>query len=879
MQFDKDAYKEFLTRHSKDKTDPVDLLERYAVTLSRATTDAEVRDHLKAVRAYWNQHANGNARISRTAKWCRDRDAELKGTHGDALETAAWWQQAAAAEAQKAQAAAAALTASLAEDYGKLGAVTAANAAAYGSRQGLPAAQAIQAARQAGLLVVDEKVQLPDQPPINATQFGNLVQNLKESQVKTIPELLHPGSGSFRIVERYNCTGNPALRLDEVAIRQQKEAAGKAINAANTAKGEALAKLSNALGSGVDLDVVALYHLAELVKDAPATAAKRELMGLGVEATDAAIIAALLDGRQKATQVNRADQVRSLLADGQLREAEGQASMLPDGDDKADVVKLVSAKKQELTDLLAKAEAAQRESDEAQAEKHLRAARLISRADADDMLRQLPLAPPGPASATGDEASVKVFWQRGPGHDESAVYVVARTEGRAPTAPGDGTQVYRGTGTECSDPGAPAAREVRYGVFATVEDRPPSRPATVAVTPLPPVWDLRAETGIGTVSLHWQAKPEARVRVTRAAPAAALVQVPVTGSSVQLSDLPDGVTQVFEVVATYRGADGAELRSLPRSVPATPRGEAKPNDTLRVTTTLTGGQTRVRASWKQIDSSEVKILLTARDQPWPFRTVIAQDEARRGGTLLTGHVDAAGADRSLEVELPGGMHYLTPLSVGGTGVAVGLSRPVAIIDPVTNLNATPFADHATLAWHWPATVQLAEVSWRAQGDSDDNWESYVLSRAEYESKGGAQVPLGQRPVEIEVRAVITAGGRRHPSAPATISVSKVVKTPIRYRVSGGGPFGGRSRKVTFTADEPCAGAVVRMIAVPGVVIPTRPSEGVVVLETTLSLTPRVPAEHKAELPKSIKKPYWVRCFLISGPGRLIDPPTGDLKED
>jgi len=879
MQFDKDAYKEFLTRHSKDKTEPVDLLERYAITLSPRTTDDEVREHLKAVRAYWNQHANGNARISKTAKWCRDRDSELKAQNGDKLESAAWWQEAAAAEAQKAQAAVQALTASLAEDYGKLGAVTAANATAYGSRQGLSAAQSVQAARQAGLLVIDDKVKLPDQPPINVTQFNNLVQNLRDGQVKTIPELLHPGSGPFSIVERYSCKRDPALRLDEAAIRQQKQAAGKSINAVNTARGEALAKLSNALGSGVDLDAVALYHLMELVKDAPPTAAKRELSGFGVEATDAAVVAALLDGRQKATQVNRSDQVRSLLADGQLSEAESQASTLPDGDEKADVTRQIAAKKQELRDLLAKADDARRASDEAQAERHLAAARLISRTDADTMLRQLPLAPPGQVTVTGDGASVKVFWQRGPGHDESTGYAVARTEGRKPTAPGDGTPVHRGTGTECADPGAPVAKEVQYGVFATAEGRPPSRPVVVTVRALPPVWDFKAETGTGTVRLHWQAKPEALVRMTRAAPGAAPVRVPVSGNSVQLGDLPDGVAQVFEAVAVYRAPDGAELLSTPQTVTATPRGEAKPNDTLRVAATLAGGTTRVTARWKQIDSSEVRILLTAGDQPWPFRTVISREEAERGGTLLTGHAEASGADRVLEVELPGGMHYLTPLSEGGTGVVVGLSRPVAIIDPVTNLAATAFASHATVAWHWPASVQLAEVSWKPQGDDDDSWESFVLSRAEYQSKGAAHVPLGTRPIDVEVRAVITANGKRHPSAPVKTTVSKVVKTQIRYRVTGGGPFGGRGRKLTFTADEPCAGTAVRLVAVPGTVMPTKPTEGVVVFETTLSLVPGVPAEHKVEIPKAMKKPYWVRCFVMNGPGRLVDPSPGDLKED
>ena len=489
MKFDKEAYKEFLSRHSKNRTDPVDLLERYAITLLPGLADAEVREHLKAVRAFWIQHANGNARISKMAKWCRDRDAELKSQHGNKLETAAWWKEAAAAEAQKAQAAIRRLIASLAEDYGKLGAVTAAGLAAYGSRQGLTYSQAVEAARQAGLFVVDEKVVLlPDQSPINSTQFKSLAWNLKQGLVKTIPELLHPGSGTFRIVSRYECVGNPALRLDAASIERQKVQAGKAITPANTAKGEALAKLSNASQSGVDLGVVALYHLMELVQDAPPAAAKRELTGLGVEATDAAIIAALLDGHQKATRVNRADQVRTLLADGQLREAETQASMLPDGDEKAEVSKLVTPRRKDLADLLAKAEEARQQSDEAQAERHLRHAAMISREDADDRLRQLPLAPPGRVTATGDGTSVKLFWERGAGHDESTIYAVARTAGRSPVAPQDGARVHWGTGTECADSGAPTATVVQYGVFATAEGRPPSRPAVVSVTSLPPVW-------------------------------------------------------------------------------------------------------------------------------------------------------------------------------------------------------------------------------------------------------------------------------------------------------------------------------------------------------------------------------------------------------
>jgi hypothetical protein len=877
VQFDKEKYKEFLTKHSKEGTDPVDLLERYAVTLSASTSDAEVKEQLTAVRAYWNQTANGNSRAAKKADWCRKQDTGLKAQHGEKLDTVGWWREKARAEADKSQAAIEALAQALKQAYGQLGVVTADDLARDGARNKLPAEQAAQAARLAGLPVIDKKITLPDQP-LSSTAFKDLQKDLNDCQVATIPELLHPGSGPFRIVAGYECIKNPALRLDVAAINERITEAGKAMNPVNDARMAALRKLSDAVKRQVEPQTVALYHLMQLVADTQPVMAKQELQKAGVEERDAATIAALLQGRQKASRVSRLDQVLTHLADGQLAEAASLTSSLPDGDEKTEAAKQVTAKQQELADLLAKAEAARQQADEAQAERLLQAARLISQADADDLLRRLPLAPPGPVDATGDGASVKLFWQRGPGHDDSTRYAVARAEGRAPRAPGDGALVYTGAETTCADSGATAAADVQYGVFATAEGRPPSRPVVISVRPLPPVWDFKAETGVGSVSLHWQAKPAAQVRLTRIAPVNEQVRVAPGSSSAQLRDLPDGIAQVFEAVAVYRGADGSEILSHPATVTAVPRGEAKPNDTLRVTATMAAGQTRVRASWKQIDSSKVSLLLTPRDQPWPFRSVISPEEMTRGGTLLTGHVDASGADRTLEVELPGGLHYLTPLSEGGTGVAVGLSRSVAVIDPVTNLAATVFAEHATIAWHWPSSVQLAEVSWKPVGDGEDEWQSFLISSAEYRSKGGAQVPLGARPTDVEVRAVVTANGKRYPSAPVTASVARVVKVPIRYRVNKLGPFG-RGRKLTFTVDQPCSGTAVRLLAVPGPVMPTKPNEGVVVFETTLSLSPGVPAEHRVELPKTIKKPYWVRCFVMSGPGRLIDPPVGDLKED
>ena len=112
--------------------------------------------------------------------------------------------------------------------------------------------------------------------------------------------------------------------------------------------------------------------------------------------------------------MNRADQVRTLLADGQLREAEGQAGMLPDGDEKAEVSKQIATKKQELADLLARA-AGRRA---AVGRGAGREAPGGGQADQRARTRTTRCAscrwrPPGRPRATGDGPSVKVFWQRG----------------------------------------------------------------------------------------------------------------------------------------------------------------------------------------------------------------------------------------------------------------------------------------------------------------------------------------------------------------------------------------------------------------------------------------------------------------------------------
>jgi hypothetical protein len=185
---------------------------------------------------------------------------------------------------------------------------------------------------------------------------------------------------------------------------------------------------------------------------------------------------------------------------------------------------------------------------------------------------------------------------------------------------------------------------------------------------------------------------------------------------------------------------------------------------------------------------------------------------------------------------------------------------------------TPFADYATVAWEWPSSAQVAEVSWRLDGTED----VMHVDRGQYRSAGGVKIPLGRGQCEVEVRAVITVGKASFTSPPVTTTISAVVDTAIKYQVSTLAPtLRGRLKKVVFTADQGCDGVRVRMVASSGRVLPTSSSDGQSVLDTTLTLRSGIPDEHRVTVPR---KTLWVRCFVLSGQARLIDPPITSLKE-
>jgi hypothetical protein len=881
MSFDETRYaQDFIKKLRGARSLPDDLLARYAVTLPLPATDAEIAAQVKAVRTYWNKVSSGSTFTAQAAKMCRADDERLRAQHGAKMETRAWWATRQAERQSAAQASITRLADELRQSHGQLGVVTGGTVDGFAGRLALSRADALQAVKQAGLTLVDG-ISLPESQPFGG--FPALLKAMSQCAVSSVPELVHPGSGPFSLLERYVCTGDPAKRLDVVAVdAQSAEADKRGVSATENARREALKLLRKALKDGIDLRDVALYHMVTIARESvplSMSMAAAELRKLGLERHDAAVVAVVLHDQSSASSAAGLGKVHSLLSAGRLNEAEQAAQSLPAGSPhRPEAIKEVDAARARLDALLAEVRRAVAVPDEVQAAALLRQAAAISLDDADEALAAVPLAPPAGLRVVCEAATVKLFWQPAPGHDNRTIYVVTRTEQRPPEAASDGSIMQRSPAQSCTDTNVPVVRPLQYGVFALADGRPDSRPAAAPVMLLPPVAQLEAEVGTSDVTMHWWVHPDAQeVRVTRTAEGMAPIPVPVTRTSCRVTGLSEGQAQHFEVTAVYLSPEGAEKRSAAEHVNVTPRSEAKPVPRLKTEPVEVSGAVRVRVAWAPVDKSEVRIVRSDVPPRWPFGARVSHQEMVQFGQEVSGRQVSTGAESAFEAELPPGVHHLVPFSIGGTNIVMGHPAAVGVTDPVRHLVVTPFATHATVSWEWPPTAQLAEVTWAVDNDAD----CVVIGQAQYRSDGGMRVPLGRGPCTVEVRAVIMVGEETFRSPPVRKVIDSVTDVTVSYIVSATpsiGPFGGRSKRVTFSSDEGCAGTHVQMVALPGRVMPARAEGGLVILDTVLTLPPGIPVEHQVTVPKAVKRPYWVRCFVVGGGGRLIDPPISNLKE-
>jgi hypothetical protein len=82
-----------------------------------------------------------------------------------------------------------------------------------------------------------------------------------------------------------------------------------------------------------------------------------------------------------------------------------------------------------------------------------------------------------------------------------------------------------------------------------------------------------------------------------------------------------------------------------------------------------------------------------------------------------------------------------------------------------------------------------------------------------------------------------------------------------------------------TGAEPITGATLLLVGARGHAMPRTPTAGVEIFREPLTITPGVPLVlPEVAVPSSLRKPYWLRCFLAEpAPAQLVDPPVSQLK--
>jgi hypothetical protein len=848
---------------------------------------AALHEQLRRVRALWNQRSGAGTNLAKVCRLLDSKDQERKQKVGDQLLDPAWWQGEARRRAERSAAEVTKLAADLKAEFGGSGTVTQGQLDGIAKHSGLDDAAVADAARRAGLRVV-EAVAIPDSSGLEPSAYQVLRDKLAEAGAPTVVHLLHPElRGTFKVIGGFSVVSDPRARLDKEALRARSNQAEAAADRSGTrAAKAALALLRTAHDQGQDLCSVTVFHLADLVRAkrserVPDRFIESHLTELGLDAGDAVLLVASTPHSGGASApLKETEFVRQLLADGQLREAQRVLAALPaTAADAAEVRQAVDAVDAELGRLLASFRAAVAAGEVDRAGGLLQRARELA-ADDEAVAREwdrLPPAPPGELAARPADAEVRLAW-RSAGPD--TWYRVCRGRGRAPIDPEDGQRVTETTGSVAVDPSPYPGEPTAYSVFASRNRKDWSRPATVSVVLVPAVSGVEVVAQPDRVSATWATNPAAvRVEVRRFTGGRGAVGVGGTPVTAELSRFDDtGVTEGVEydyaLTAVYAGSDGREVTAKPVVVRARPRGRAAPVETLSVAAAGGADGERVTVTWTIRDpSAEVRIRRYEQRPSHREGEEIPLSSLEATGTEVTGVRRGSRNGGSLEARVPPGQFVYVAFSIGAGGALVGPSELVSHTESVSGLHVRRLDRAAVLSWSWPQGTSAARVRWSAPGAPG---EERTVTRTQYTEENGCRLPLGPTDLTVEVRAVTLTPLGTMTSEPATVTIPGA---PVRltYRITRRGWSRSR-RTVSVHADRSCGPVDLVVVAAAGAIMPLRPGQGTELLRLTgLALTPEHPHVTEIEVPGTIRRPFWLRCFLTSTAGASIaDPPVTEM---
>ena len=884
MAFDQRAYLRDVIGPLRDRPgglSPTDLARHYAVTPEMSA--AELREHLTAVRRLWNQRSSGVDSAARVCARLFNRDERLRAEHGEDMFEPSWWRERIEEHGRGARAESERFARDLAQAYGALGRVTQAQLKEIaGHWPGLNADQIDAAVRRAGLAVVDP-MELPTGPGMERTSYRSLLRLQDLLGVPTVVQVVHPDGPPFRLL------GADAVPLDPATVRARAEEANRLADAAAVRhRKEALGLLERAAGAGVDLRALALFQVVDRLRSGRARGLADGMLvriatDAGLEQSDArSVVANLpLDADREA---GPADRIRDLVADGQLHAARQALAVLPaDAPERAELRDQIDALLAEVELLRRAADEAVRSEREEEAARQLRAALRIAGDDEDlaERLVALPSPPPRDVAVRAVETGVRLTWTAPPGQGAEVRYRVVRSD-RPPRSAADGETVAETTGTEATDPAAPPARPLHYGVFASLGGHW-SRPAAVETRIAPPVSAVRVSVRPAELSCSWRAHPateSVRVRRTLARPPVSVADgEPVKASRTGLSDdIGDGSTdRYYGIVAVYRDEHGAEVHAPLVVVRATVRDAPPPYvERLRAhVTALDASTATAHFAWLTPATGTVSIRRSELRPTWAAGSRIRRDEMEGYGEALVSDRIVQDGETLLEATVPNGRFVYVPFTVERATDTAVVGEPLllGVTEPVRQLVARRTGDEVNVAWVWPSSVNLAEVTFTPPQGTSTVWR---LTRGQV-TESGCRLRVTAAGGRVSVRTVERGAGGETYSAAESVSVDGV-PVAFGYHIRREGGLFSRKRLLSVEVDQPCEGVELLLVAASGSAMPARPERGSVVTRVTgLSLRPDAPWQLPFTLPTGLAKPYWLRCFVIRPPGARVTDPIDEMK--
>jgi hypothetical protein len=378
------------------------------------------------------------------------------------------------------------------------------------------------------------------------------------------------------------------------------------------------------------------------------------------------------------------------------------------------------------------------------------------------------------------------------------------------------------------------------------------------------------------VSGRWRAHPAvATVDVRRSTGTPEAPGEPVRvdrGRAFRDESVTDGVQYYYSLVAVYPSPTGGPpLRSAAVVTRGASRLEATPVRSLSAAA-VPGATTTVRFTWRQTPGVEVVLRRASKPCPWGYGDSVARADLAGWGHELDGDLTERKGAMTLVAAVPPGRSWVAPFTMSPEGGMRGDEAYFEVIDPVRRMQAQRFGDDVRITWTWPENVSAAEVLWPGGHRR--------ITQQQYREEGGCHLRSITGVARIDVIALVLGGDEEGRSTTASVHVGpRPVQVSYQLSRRGSRIMGGVRCTVTMTSPDQLPQATVVLVGSSGPVMPLVPGDGMEIQREQVALEAGIALSlNEVAVPSSLRKPYWLRCFVLEpASALLVDPPVSQLK--